>query len=70
MLEWREREHKEEYYIAGNDCNKVMALWECVFLKFFKVQGMRAQLVLLEHLVRMWDVNEQAFHVLGYIHSL
>jgi hypothetical protein len=63
MLEWREREHEEEYFIAGNDPNIVMALRECGFLKFFKVQGMRAQLVLLEHLVRMWDVNEQVFHV-------
>ena len=40
-----------------------MALQECDLLKFFKVKGMRAQLVLLENLVRMWDVNEQAFHV-------
>jgi hypothetical protein len=24
---------------------------------------MRAQLILLEYLVDMWDVNEQAFHV-------
>jgi hypothetical protein len=28
---------------------------------FFKIQGMRAQLRLLEYLVHMWDVNEQAF---------
>jgi hypothetical protein len=40
-----------------------MALQECGLLKFFKVQGMRAQLRLLEYLVHMWDVNEQAFHV-------
>jgi hypothetical protein len=59
MLKWREQEHEEEYYFAKNDMGTVMALWECVLLKVFKVQGMRAQLVLLEHLVRMWDVNEQ-----------
>jgi hypothetical protein len=63
MLKWKERENEEEYYIFGNDPTTVMALWECGLLKFFKVQGMRAQLVLLEHLVQMWDVNEQAFHV-------
>jgi hypothetical protein len=40
-----------------------MALWECGLLKFFKVQGMRAQLMLLEYLVCMWDVNEKSFHV-------
>jgi hypothetical protein len=51
MLEWRERENEEENYIAGNDPNIVMALRECVFLNLFEVQGIRAQLVLLEHLV-------------------
>jgi hypothetical protein len=63
MLKWREREHEEEDCIAGNDPNIVMALRECSLLKLFKVWGMRAQLVLLEHLVRMWDVNEFFFHV-------
>jgi hypothetical protein len=45
-----------------------MALWECDLLNFFKAQGMRAQLFLLEHLVQMWDVNEQVFHV--RVHTL
>ena len=63
ILEWREREHEEEYYFVGNDPDTVMALWECGLIKIFKVQGMRAQLRLLEYLVHMWDVNEQAFHV-------
>jgi hypothetical protein len=63
MFEWREREHKEEYYFTGNDPGTVMALRDYGLLKFFKVQCMRAQLRLLEYLVRMWDINEQAFHV-------
>jgi hypothetical protein len=50
MLEWQERENEEKYYIAGNDPNTVMELRECGLLKFFKVQGMRAQLIILEHL--------------------
>jgi hypothetical protein len=44
-----------------------MALRQCGLLKFFKIQGMRAQLRLLEYLVHMWDVNEQAFHVGAHI---
>jgi hypothetical protein len=63
ILEWREHENEEEYYFAENDPGTVMALWECGLLKFFKIQGMRAQLRLLEYLVHMWDVNEQEFHV-------
>jgi hypothetical protein len=40
-----------------------MALKQCGLLKFFRIQGMRAQLRLLEYLVHMWDVNEHAFHM-------
>jgi hypothetical protein len=63
MLKWSEREHEEEYYFVGNDPGIVMALRQCGLLKFFKIQGMRAQLRLLEYLVHMWDVNEKEFHV-------
>jgi hypothetical protein len=41
----------------------VNVLQQCGLLKLFKIQGMRAQLRLLEYLVHMWDVNEQAFYV-------
>jgi hypothetical protein len=51
ILEWREREHEEEDYFFGNDPGTVMALWECGLIKFFKIKGMRAQLILMEYLV-------------------
>jgi hypothetical protein len=63
MLEWCKREHEEEDYFTGNDSGTVMALRQCGLLKFFKIQGMRAQLRLLEYSVHMWDVNEQVFHL-------
>jgi hypothetical protein len=63
MLEWSECEHEEEDFFVRNDLGTVMALRECGLLKLFKIQGMRAQLRLLEYLVHMWDVNEQVFHV-------
>jgi hypothetical protein len=63
MLEWREREHEEDDAIARNDPGTVAALRECGILKFFRIQGMRAQLRLLEYLVHMWDVDQQVFHV-------
>ena len=44
-----------------------MALRQCRLLKFFKIEGMRAQLRLLEYLVHMWDVNEHEFHVGAHI---
>ena len=63
MLEWREREHEEDDAIVGNDLGTVVALWDCGLLKFFWIPGMRAQLILLEYLVHMWDVDQQLFHV-------
>jgi hypothetical protein len=70
MLEWRETEHEDDDYIVGNDPGTVNALRQCGLLKFFKIQGMRAQLRLLEYLVHMWDVDQQVFHVGSHILSL
>jgi hypothetical protein len=70
MLEWREREHEDEDYFIGNDPRTVNSLRQCGLLKFFKIQGMRAQLRLLEYLVHMWDVDQQVFHVGAHILTL
>jgi hypothetical protein len=56
--------------MALNDPGTVNALRQCGLLKFFKIQGMRAQLRLLEYLVHMWDVNQQVFHVGVHVLSL
>jgi hypothetical protein len=61
MLEWRERENKMEDHIASNDPNTMLTLRECRLDKFFLVSGMRAQVQLLEYLVRMWDTYELIF---------
>jgi len=58
MMEWRERKHEDDNFIAFNDPDNVNALRKCFLLKFFKIQGMRAQLRLLEYLVHMWDVDQ------------
>jgi hypothetical protein len=70
MLEWREREHEDDDFFAGNDPGTVNALRQCGLLKLLKIQGMRAQLKLLEYLVHMWDVDQQVFHVGSHILSL
>jgi hypothetical protein len=62
MLEWHKREYKEEDYFVAND-PVMVALQQCGLLKFFKIQGMRAQLRLLQYLVHMWNVNEHEFYV-------
>jgi hypothetical protein len=70
MLEWREREHEDDDFMALNDPGTVNALRQCGLLKKIKIQGMRAQLRLLEYLVHMWDVDQQVFHVGVHVISL
>ena len=46
-----------------HDPNTIEALRNCGLLKYFKTQGMRKHVLLLEHLIGMWDDNDQVFHV-------
>ena len=63
VLEWREREHEEDNTAAENHPQTITALRNCGLLKYFRIPGMRAQVRLLEHLVRMWDPDQQVFNV-------
>jgi hypothetical protein len=63
VLEWREREHEEDNNAAENHPQTIAALRNCGLLKYFRIPGMRAQVRLLEHLVRMWDPDQQVFNV-------
>ena len=67
MLEWREREHGQDGEEAMDDPMTILALRNCNLLKLFKTQCMRKQLHLLELIVSMWDVNDQAFQVVPHI---
>jgi hypothetical protein len=63
VLEWREREHEEDNAMDENHPPTIAALRDCGLLKYFRIPGMRAQVRLLEYLVRMWDPDQQVFHV-------
>jgi hypothetical protein len=63
VLEWREREHEEDNANAENHPPTIAALRDCGLLKYFCILGMRAQVKLLEYLVRMWDPDQQVFNV-------
>jgi hypothetical protein len=52
VLEWREREHEEDNAAVENHPQTIAALRDCGLLKYFRIPGMRAQVRLLEHLVR------------------
>ena len=63
VLEWREHEHEDDNSTAENHPATIAALRDCGLLKYFRIPGMRAQVHLLEHLVRMWDPDQQCFNV-------
>ena len=63
MVEWREREHGDDDDVALQDVNTLLELKQCGLLKYFMTQCMRKQTALLDLIVHMWDVNDQAFHV-------
>ena len=39
------------------------ALRSCGLLKFFKLQKMKSEVLLLEHMIGLWDVAEQGFRI-------
>jgi hypothetical protein len=63
VLEWRERENKEDNSIVENHSPTIVALRNCGLLKYFRIPGMRAQVRLLEYLMHMWDPEQKVFHV-------
>lgn len=46
-----------------HELKTVEALRNYGLLIFFKTQGMMKKVLLLEHLINMWDGNDQVFHV-------
>jgi hypothetical protein len=70
VFKWHEREHEEDNAMAENHPPTIAALRDCGLLKYFHIPGMRAQVRLLEYLVRMWDLDQQGFHVGAHILSI
>jgi hypothetical protein len=54
--------------MAENHPPTIATLRDYGLLKYFRILGIRAQVKLLECLVRMWDPDQQVFHV--GIHTL
>ena len=63
MLEWKEQEHEMNDQEALNDHANIVALRNCGPQKIFMCPGLRAQPLLLQRMVAMWDVNSQHFVV-------
>ena len=63
MLEWKEREHEVNDQAALGDCATILSLCNCGLLMFFMCPGLRAQPLLLQRMVAMWEPGSQCFLV-------
>ena len=63
MLEWKERKHEVNDQAALGDRVMIVSLRNCGLLKFFICPRLRAQSLLLQWMVAMWDPNPQRFLV-------
>ena len=63
MLEWKEWEHEVNDQAALGDCSTIVSLRNCGLLKFFMCSGLRAQPLLLQCMVAMWEPESQCFLV-------
>jgi hypothetical protein len=63
MIEWKEREHEIDDLAALQSPRTRVALRACGLLKFFKLQKMKKEILLLEHMIGLWDVAEQGFRI-------
>jgi hypothetical protein len=65
VLEWREREHEEFYVTMERDVGSQLSLKRCGIYKFWVFKGMRAQVRLLQILVKLWDPDTEALKYVG-----
>jgi hypothetical protein len=63
MIEWQEREHEIDDLAALRIPRTRATLRACGLLKFFKLQKMKKEILLLEHMIELWDVVEQGFWI-------
>jgi hypothetical protein len=58
MLEWKEQEHESDDFTTLQDQQTINALRNCGLLKLSKTQSMKKEIIILEHIITMWDVVE------------
>ena len=61
MLEWKEREHEVNDQATLGDRVMIVSLRNYGLLKFFMCLGLRAQPLLLQRMVAMWEPESQLF---------
>jgi hypothetical protein len=63
MIEWKETEHEMDDLASLRSPCTCATLCACGLLRFFKLQKMKKEVLLLEHMIGLWDVAEQGFRI-------
>ena len=67
MVIWKERTHDNEDAFAERNASCIAALRDCGLLKFFRTLSMVSHEWLLEHILQMWNPEQQYFEMGGHI---
>jgi hypothetical protein len=63
MIEWKECEHKINDLAALQNPQSRAALRNCGLLKYFKLQKMKKEVLLLEYMIGLWNTTEHGFQI-------
>ena len=67
MVMWKERTHDNENAAAERNVDCIATLWDCGLLNFFQTPSMVSHERLLEHILQMWNPEQQYFKVRAHI---
>jgi hypothetical protein len=63
MIEWKEHEHKLKYIATLKNPQERDALRNFDLLKYFKLQKMKKEVLLLECMIGLWNTAEKGFQI-------
>ena len=67
MVIWKEIQHDNDDAFAERNAGCIAALRDCGLLKFFRTPSMVSHERLLEHILRMWNLEKHSFEFGAHI---
>ena len=67
MVIWKERQHDNDDAFAKRNAGCIAALRDYGLLKFFRTPNMVSHERLLEHILYMWNLEQQYFEVGAHV---
>ena len=67
MVIWKERQHDNDDAFNERNAGCIAALRDCGLLNFFRTPSMVSHECLLEHILRMWNTEQQYFEVGAHV---